>query len=120
MTGGRIYSHALKAVFPCFEDQAPLERKITHERIALLSPRAQTALDFTDASLSVEGKDSYSVLRAPFDQWLASKSEEAGAEVAGEAAGLCMSPSRQGNSLVRRQRRRSLSRALLDCALAVW
>ena len=33
MTGGRIYSHALKQVFPNFEEEAPLERRITHERI---------------------------------------------------------------------------------------
>ena len=34
MTGGRIYPHSLKKVFPDFESEAPLERKITHERIA--------------------------------------------------------------------------------------
>ena len=38
------------------------------------------AIDFTSAELGEEGKDSYSVLRGPFDQWLAEKAEEAGAE----------------------------------------
>ena len=80
MTGGRIYSHSLKEVFPDFESEAPLERKITHERIALMDPASQTAIDFTSPELAEEGKDSYSVLRAPFDQWLASKAEDAGAE----------------------------------------
>ena len=80
MTGGRIYSHSLKKVFPDFESEAPLERKITHERIALMDPASQTAIDFTSPELAEEGKDSYSVLRAPFDQWLASKAEDAGAE----------------------------------------
>ena len=80
MTGGRIYSHSLKKVFPDFESEAPLERKITHERIALMDPASQTAVDFTSPELAEEGKDSYSVLRAPFDQWLASKAEDAGAE----------------------------------------
>lgn len=80
MTGGRIYSHSLKKVFPDFENEAPLERKITHERIALMDPSSQMAIDFTSAELTEEGKDSYSVLRAPFDQWLASKAEDAGAE----------------------------------------
>ena len=80
MTGGRIYSHSLKKVFPDFESEAPLERKITHERIALMNPASQTAIDFTSPELAEEGKDSYSVLRAPFDQWLASKAEDAGAE----------------------------------------
>ena len=80
MTGGRIYSHSLKKVFPDFEQEAPLERRITHERIALMDPASQMAIDFTSPELACEGKDSYSVLRAPFDQWLASKAEDAGAE----------------------------------------
>ena len=80
MTGGRIYSHSLKKVFPDFEQEAPLERKITHERMAFMDPAAQMAVDFTSPELAEEGKDSYSVLRAPFDQWLASKAEDAGAE----------------------------------------
>ena len=80
MTGGRIYSHSLKQVFPDFESEAPVERKITHERIALLDPSSQMAIDFTSSELGEEGKDSYSVLRGPFDQWLAEKAEEAGAE----------------------------------------
>ena len=80
MTGGRIYSHSLKKVFPNFEEEAPLERKITHERMAFMDPSAQMAVDFTSPELAEEGADSYSVLRAPFDQWLAEKAEEAGAE----------------------------------------
>ena len=80
MTGGRIYSHSLKKVFPDFEQEAPLERKITHERMAFMDPASQMAIDFTSPELACEGKDSYSVLRAPFDQWLAEKAEEAGAE----------------------------------------
>lgn len=80
MTGGRVYSHSLKRVFPDFEREAPLERKITHERMAFMDPASQTAVDFTSLELSEEGKDSYAVLRAPFDQWLAGKAEDAGAE----------------------------------------
>lgn len=80
MTGGRIYAHALKEVFPNFEDEAPIERKITHERIAMMDPSRNMSIDFTSPELAVEGADSYSVLRGPFDQWLASKAEEAGAE----------------------------------------
>ncbi|MEG2934808.1 MAG: FAD-dependent oxidoreductase, partial [Gordonibacter sp.] len=80
MTGGRIYSHSLKKVFPDFEHEAPLERKITHERISMLGARSNMTIDFTSDELAEEGKDSYAVLRAPFDQWLASKAEDAGAE----------------------------------------
>ena len=80
MTGGRIYSHALKLVFPNFEEEAPLERRITHERISLMSDDANFTIDFSSKAMKQEGRDSYSVLRGPFDQWLAGKAEEAGAE----------------------------------------
>ncbi len=80
MTGGRIYSHSLKKVFPDFEQEAPLERKITHERIAMLNSDSEMTIDFTSPVLAEEGKDSYSVLRGPFDQWLAEKAESTGAE----------------------------------------
>ncbi len=80
MTGGRIYTHALKRVFPDFEGEAPLERRITHERISMMTSDANFTVDFTSDQMRETGKDSYSVLRAPFDQWLASKAEDAGAE----------------------------------------
>lgn len=80
MTGGRIYSHSLKRVFPDFEQEAPLERKITHERIAMLNSDSEMTIDFTSPVLAEEGKDSYSVLRGSFDQWLAKKAEDAGAD----------------------------------------
>ncbi|WP_211340869.1 FAD-dependent oxidoreductase [Xylanimonas allomyrinae] len=37
-------------------------------------------VDFTSPGLGVEGSDSYSVLRAELDPWLASKAEDAGAD----------------------------------------
>ena len=80
MTGGRIYSHALKEVFPDFEGEAPLERRVTHERISLMTADANLTVDYSAEDMRREGRDSYVVLRAPFDQWLASKAEEAGAE----------------------------------------
>ena len=47
MTGGRIYSHSLKKVFPNFEQDSPVERRITHERISLMDPEANFTIDFT-------------------------------------------------------------------------
>ena len=80
MTGGRIYTHALRQVFPDFEEEAPLERKITHERISMITSDANFTVDFTSEQMRESGQDSYSVLRATFDQWLAQKAEQAGAE----------------------------------------
>lgn len=81
MTGGRIYSHALKKVFPNFEAEAPVERRIAHERISLLDEHANFTIDFSSTAMAHEGQDSYSVLFGPFDQWLAEQAEEAGAEI---------------------------------------
>jgi len=80
MTGGRFYSHSLKEVFPDFEKEAPVERRVTHERISMMTADAAMTVDYTGDALREQGCDSYTVLRGPFDQWLASKAEEAGAE----------------------------------------
>ena len=82
MTGGRIYAHSLKKVFPNFEEEAPVQRKITHEKISLIGPESNFTVEYTDPTvLGKEGADSYSVLRGPFDMWLSEKAEEAGAEI---------------------------------------
>ncbi|MGN0059973.1 MAG: FAD-dependent oxidoreductase [Coriobacteriales bacterium] len=80
MTGGRLYAHSLKKVFPDFEKEAPLERKICHERISLITGDSNFTVDFSSDAMEDESQASYSVLRGPFDQWLASKAEDAGAE----------------------------------------
>lgn len=81
MTGGRLYAHSLRTVLSDFESEAPLERRITHERISLMSGESNFAIDFTSGDMRNEAYASYSVLRGPFDQWLAGKAEQAGAEV---------------------------------------
>ncbi|NPD31539.1 FAD-dependent oxidoreductase [Eggerthellaceae bacterium zg-1084] len=80
MTGGRIYSHSLKEVFPSFEENAPLERKVVRERISMIDQKSCMTMEFSSDELEREGQDSYTVLRATFDPWLAEQAEEAGAE----------------------------------------
>jgi electron transfer flavoprotein-quinone oxidoreductase len=80
VSGGRLYTHSLRAVFPDFAATAPLERRITRERISLLAPDAGVTLDYADERLRDEDCASYSVLRARFDPWLAEQAEAAGAE----------------------------------------
>jgi electron transfer flavoprotein-quinone oxidoreductase len=81
MTGGRIYTHSLRKVFPNFEDEAPLERRIAHERLSFIAPGSNMTIDFASSEMLDSTQDSYSVLRGSFDQWLAAKAEEAGAEL---------------------------------------
>lgn len=80
MTGGRLYTHALREVFPRFEDEAPLERKITSESISFITDDENTTASFSSPRLGDAACSSYAVLRGPFDRWLASKAEGAGAE----------------------------------------
>ena len=71
---------SLAQVFPDYLD-APLQRKVAHERISLMAPDSNFTVDFTSRELTEQGQESWTVLRAPFDQWLAEKAEEAGAEI---------------------------------------
>ena len=79
MTGGRLYGHSLKKMIPDFEQRAPLERKITRERISMMSGSAATTVEFDCATLGGEDAASYTVNRAKFDSWLASEAEALGA-----------------------------------------
>ena len=87
MTGGRIYAHSLREVLNIYGegevnwDDIPFERKITHERIALMDPKSNMTIDYTSEELGEAGQESYSVLRSTFDQWLAGLAESAGAEM---------------------------------------
>lgn len=67
-------------MFPDNFDEIPFERKVSHERISLMSPNSNFTIDFASEDLLKDGQESYTVLRAPFDQWLAEQAENAGAE----------------------------------------
>lgn len=81
MTGGRVYLHAFEKIWPGIEETAPLERKVTHERISMLSDDSSVAVYFTSTQLARHGANSYTVLRSTFDQWMAEQAEAAGAQV---------------------------------------
>ncbi|WP_332237183.1 FAD-dependent oxidoreductase [Sporolactobacillus sp. KGMB 08714] len=81
MTGGRIYGHSIEKIFPHFAEEAPIERKITREKISLMTGESNFTIDFSSSELGRQGGDSYSVLRGAFDQWLAGKAEKAGVNI---------------------------------------
>lgn len=87
MTGGRLYSHSLEKIIPDFASKAPVERRITHERISMMTETASTTMDYTGRSLAEIGCDSYTVLRGVFDRWLMEQAEEAGAM---PVTGICV------------------------------
>ena len=81
MTGGRLYTHSLEKIMPGFTAEAPLERRVTREKLSFMTDDAMTTLDFQSQRLARPGADSYVVLRSLFDHWLCEKAEDAGANV---------------------------------------
>lgn len=76
LSGGRLYGYALAGILPNFQKTAPLERRITREHFSLLTADGATTLCAQHPS-----SESWSVLRARFDPWLAAQAEEEGAQM---------------------------------------
>lgn len=80
MTGGRLYAHSLESIMPGFAEEAPVERKVTREKISFLTEDSAVTLDFHGEKNTAATQDSYTVLRSRFDPWLMDKAEQAGAQ----------------------------------------
>ena len=46
VTGGRLYGHTLEKVIPGFAEEAPVERKVTKERIALMTKTGAVNIEY--------------------------------------------------------------------------
>ncbi len=82
MFGGRMYSHALNRLIPGFWEEAPVERPVVREIITFLSGGRSLSVNCGDDAWAQPPYHSFTLLRAEFDAWLASKAEEAGAMLA--------------------------------------
>ena len=82
--GGVLYTTILDTLVPEWMEEAPLERYVTRKRFSLMATDAEIALDFKTKRYEQHPKRNFSfvALRAKFDQWFASKAEEAGAMLA--------------------------------------
>ncbi|MFE8045648.1 FAD-dependent oxidoreductase [Brenneria goodwinii] len=80
MTGGRLYAHSLEKIMPGFAQEAPVERKVTREKISFLTDESAVTLDFHSEQPDIASKASYTVLRNLFDPWLMEKAEQAGVQ----------------------------------------
>lgn len=81
-SGGRLYGHSLEKLVPNFAEEAPIERKITQERLSLMTAGGALRFQYESEKLKQLKYPSYSVLRSKFDKWLADKAEEEGVMVA--------------------------------------
>lgn len=82
VTGGRLYTYALELVEPGLYQEAPLERKVIREQIMMLGAKGAVTMDYMDCDFGKGIPQSYSVLRAPFDEWFAGQAEAQGAILA--------------------------------------
>ena len=78
VTGGRLYAHTLEKVIPGFAEEAPVERKVTKERIALMTEKGAVNIEYASGREDDAKSASYTVLRGKFDKWFGDKAEEAG------------------------------------------
>jgi electron transfer flavoprotein-quinone oxidoreductase len=79
VTGGRLYVNPVRDLFPELWKGAPLERFITHEGATLMARERSVTVDYSGSELRAEPHQSYSILRAKFDRWLAEQAEARGA-----------------------------------------
>ena len=82
LTGGRLYTHSLEKIMPGFAETAPLQRRVVRESLSMLTSDSAVTMDYHDGALPDAGRDSYTVLRAEFDEWLAEQAETAGCDLA--------------------------------------
>ena len=81
VTGGRLYGHSLEKIIPGFADEAPVQRKVTRERVSMMTDESCWTMDFHSSRFEDPSLASYTVMRADFDAWLSGKAEEAGCDV---------------------------------------
>jgi electron transfer flavoprotein-quinone oxidoreductase len=82
--GGILYSQPTAELLPSFWEDAPLERPIIEQRYMLLTEDSHIGLTYRTEAFAEAPYNSFSVLRADWDQWFASKAEELGAFIVPE------------------------------------
>lgn len=79
VSGGRIYINPVRDLFPDLWDKAPLERHIVYEEITIMGKERSLTLAYQGNELNQIPYQSFSVLRAKYDRWLAQQAEDQGA-----------------------------------------
>lgn len=76
--GGAIYTKPIKEIFPDFEENAPLERNNTKHKYMLLTENEDTTVSHSSFD---ENSNSYTVIRAKFDRWMADQAKKEGVTI---------------------------------------
>ena len=81
VTGGRLYVNPIRRLYPELWDEAPYERPVARELVTMMGDGAHTTVEIASDRFAGGRPQSYTVLRARLDQWLAEKVGEKGAMV---------------------------------------
>jgi len=92
MWGGAFFGPQMSGLFPKFWEEAPVERFVNRHVISFLTEADSLSVDFKSYGHEDRSRQSFIMLRAKFDRWIAQKVEEAGVIVASGLAvdGLVM------------------------------
>ncbi len=81
VTGGRLYVSPIRGFYPELWEEAPFERPVARELITMMGDGAHTTFELASDHLVAGPPQSYTVVRARLDQWLAEKVGEKGGMV---------------------------------------
>jgi len=82
MWGGAFFGPQMGDLFPNFWEEAPVERFVNRHVITFMTAQDSLSVDFKTSGAENPSKQSFIMLRAKFDRWMAQKVEEAGVIVA--------------------------------------
>ncbi|MCF6094939.1 FAD-dependent oxidoreductase [Microaerobacter geothermalis] len=77
--GGVLYRKQMEELIPGFYKEAPVERPVVEQRFWMLGEKSAVTMGYKGLEWGEEPYNNFTVLRAKFDQWFASKAVEAGA-----------------------------------------
>ncbi len=81
MYGGVVYPRILDKLIPQWWTEAPIQRWITRRATMLMTPTQALTVDFRTEAWGKPPYNGATAYRPDFDHWLASKAEDAGAEL---------------------------------------
>ena len=81
VTGGRLYVKPIRGFYPELWDEAPFERPVVRELVTMMGAGAHATFEIASDRFTGDKPQSYTVLRAKLDQWLAEKVGEKGGMV---------------------------------------
>jgi electron transfer flavoprotein-quinone oxidoreductase len=81
VTGGRLYTSVVRDLYPELWEEAPFERAVTREAISMLADGRMATFEIAAEEFGGRRPQSFTVVRAKLDQYLAERTGEAGGMV---------------------------------------